>query len=151
MKKLSVLILATIFIFATTSCSNDDNETKKEEEFPTTGVVWKLQTVVVETNGENQNYVATDCELESTVEFKADKTFSRKLNINADGGECSSFIQSGTYTEDESRVFTLTYTEGENVRDSETIRISSRGLEELVVDGDAATGEITGTLYTYKF
>lgn len=143
--------MVSILVFAIIGCKGDDDDSKKEEEFPTTGVVWKLKKIAVDTDGVDQNYVATECELQSTIEFKADMTFSRKLNLNSNEGECLSFIQAGSYTEDESRVLTLIYTEGENIRDSQRFQITSQGLEESVVQGDVMTGTITGTTYTYNF
>ncbi len=156
MKKLSVLILATIFIFATTSCSDDDNETKKEEAFPTTGVVWKLQTVDVTlftiepSSEEDQNYEATECELRSTFQFFDDKTFTKKVYAENDT-ECVLDEQKGTWVDNDDREFTLTYTTGENTRQPTTLQITRIGLEERFTVSDQINGTIEETRYTYKF
>ena len=148
MKKLSVLILATIFLFAATSCSKDD-ETKKEEAFPTTGVVWKLNSLEVTFNGDVQNATASECQLRSTFEF-ANGTFTKKYYDDKET-ECMLYDQKGTYTENNDRELTLTYTEGENIQNAATIQVTRAGLEERISVSDQINGTVEVTRYIYKF
>lgn len=145
MKKLSILILASILTFATTSCDDE-----KEEEFPTTGVVWELDNIEVTLNGNLQGVTASECDLRSTFELAEGGTFTKKFYAENDT-ECVLYLQKGTFTENDDRELTLTYTEGENIQEAVTLQVTRIGLEERVSVSDQMNATIEVTRYTYKF
>lgn len=148
MKKLSVIILASILAFSLMSCSDDDSN--EEQEFPTTGVVWKLDTIEFEDNDGNTSNIETSCEIQSTLTFKGDGSFTRSLYVVMEN-DCVQYDQSGTWTENDNRELNLVYTEGANIIDAQKVQITSTGLEELVSVSNVEVGTIEVTRYIYKF
>lgn len=84
MKKLSVIILASILAFVTLNCSKDDGENEKNAVL--TGGIWQLTSFTID-GGEKP--LSTCARLE-TFQFMDDGTFSQKIyssNSAEDGCE----------------------------------------------------------------
>ena len=145
MRKLSVIILASILSFATISCGDDEGG----GELPSTSGIWILDSMEFQDNDGNETFIETDCEIQSTITFREDGTFSRSLYV-LDEGNCVQYDQSGTWSENDNRELTLNYTQGENIQDPNRFQVTDNGLEESIVFIDQDAETIESILYTYK-
>lgn len=97
MKKLSVIILASIIALSFTSCSSDD---EKAAEASLTAKPWKLSKL--EINLVDQTSTLDKCDLMDTYNFTDDGKFSFTGHELESSSNCSSTVVTGTWVEDNS-------------------------------------------------
>lgn len=105
MKKLSVILLASILSFSLSSCSDDEDE--DVAQISLTGGVWKIVDFSIE--GERQEL--DECEQLETFEFNEDNTFvQQQFTLNEETGECEADpALTGTWEVSPSDVGNLNY------------------------------------------
>ncbi|TDX87196.1 lipocalin family protein [Epilithonimonas xixisoli] len=132
MKKL--ILLASVSLFAFTSCKKDD-----DEETNSIGGDWKLnKTEIKYGNGSSESETPNTCEAQTTFSFKNDNKVTSKVYYN-DGTRCISDTYTGNYSYDsDSKILTLTES-GETDTYSVTTLTSSEFV--LLSDSDDYDGD----------
>ncbi len=142
MKKLSLFILIIATVFA--SCGSDDDATQPEtgEVNDETLIVGKWEVTSIVIDGEALE--ADDCELNSTLEIKADKTYEEQTYGGFSGGPCSPDpLISGTW-ELSGKTFTQ---KGDTSFSSTILELSATTLKYEFEDEDTLSD---GTVVTFK-